>query len=174
MPRILGIGFEKFEGLIHGHVQNVPDVGPFVLDLQGFPVVPLSPADVAGHINVREEVHLDLDDPVSAAGFAPPPLDVEAVAAFLVAAGAGFGKLGEELPDVGEDAGIGGRVRAGGAPDGGLVDFDDLVDLPEPLNLPELSGLFLGMINLLGEGAVERVENEGALSGPRNARNAGE
>ena len=51
---------------------------------------------------------------------------------------------------MGEEPGIGRRVRAGGAPDGGLVDFDDLVDFPEPLNLSFASRVFLGMIDFLG------------------------
>ena len=99
-PRIRGSA-RKLEGLIDGHIQDVPDVGAFVLDFQGFPGCTASPADVAGHINVREEVHLDLDDSVSAAGLAPPPLDVEAISPFLVAPERGTPEAGRRAPGYG-------------------------------------------------------------------------
>ena len=41
----------------------------------------------------------------------------------------GLGQLGEEIPDEGEQTRIGGRIGAGGAADGLLVDIDYLVQV---------------------------------------------
>ena len=49
-------------------------------------VVALATAHVARHINVRQEMHLDLDDAVALAGFATATFHVEAEAAGHIAA----------------------------------------------------------------------------------------
>ena len=54
---------------------------PLVADLQRLAVVALALADVAGDVDVGQEVHLDLDDAVALAGLAAAALDVEAEAA---------------------------------------------------------------------------------------------
>ena len=100
---------------------------PLEADLQGLPVVALALAGVAGDVDVREEVHLDLEDAVPLARLAAPALHVEGEPARLVAAGPGLGDLGEEVPDGREEPGVGGGVAARGPADGGLVDLDDLV-----------------------------------------------
>ena len=48
-----------------------------VLHLQRLAIVALALADVAGDVDVGQEVHLDLDDAVALAGFAAAALDVE-------------------------------------------------------------------------------------------------
>ena len=100
-----------------------------VLHLQRLAVVARALADLARDVDIRQEVHLDLDDAVALAGLAAPALDVEGEAARLVAAQLGFRQSGEEVADLGEDAGVGGRVGARGAADGRLVDVDHLVQV---------------------------------------------
>jgi hypothetical protein len=56
------------------------------LHLQRFAVVAFAVAFLARHIDVGQEVHLDLDQAVAAAGFAPAALYVEAEPPGLVAA----------------------------------------------------------------------------------------
>ena len=58
-----------------------------------------------------------------------PPDDVEGEAPGLVAALARLRQHGVELANVGEDAGVGRRIRARRASDGRLIDADDLVDV---------------------------------------------
>ena len=48
-----------------------------VLHLQGFAVVAFAVAHVARHVDVRQEVHLDLDHAVALAGLAAPPLTLK-------------------------------------------------------------------------------------------------
>src|SRR6202008_5040867 len=95
---------------------------------QRFVVVAAAAADVASDIDVWQEVHLDALKTIALAGFAAAPLHVEAEAARLVAAFARFGQHGVEIADGREGAGVGGRVRAGRATDGRLIDVDDFVD----------------------------------------------
>jgi hypothetical protein len=56
-------------------------------------------ADVAGDIDIGQEVHLDLDDAIALAGLAAAALDVEGEAPRLVAARLGFGQAGEPVAD---------------------------------------------------------------------------
>ena len=123
---------EEVQCVLDGHVQHLVDVLALVADLQGFPVIALALTDVAGHIDIGQEVHLHLGDAVALAGLAAATLDVEAEPAGFVAPRARFLGAGKQLPDRGEDAGVGGRVGARRAADGALVDVDALVDVLEP------------------------------------------
>ena len=64
--------------------------------LQRFTVVAFPMTDLTGHIDIRQEMHLDLDDPVPAARLAPPAFYVEAEASFLIALRLRFGGGGEQ------------------------------------------------------------------------------
>ncbi len=119
---------EEIGGVLDRHLQNVIDVLAFVADLQRLAVVALAAADVAGHVDVRQEVHLDLDHAVALAGLAAAALDVEAEAARLVAARARFLGAGEQLADRREQAGVGRRIRARRAADRTLADIDHAID----------------------------------------------
>ena len=110
-PRHHRHGAEERQRVFHGQVEHVVDGLALVLNFQGFPVVALAVADVAGHIDIRQEMHFDLDYAVALAGFAASALDVEGETARSIAARAGFGHSGEQLADRGEQAGI--RCRVG-------------------------------------------------------------
>ena len=119
---------EEFQRL-HGHFEHLIDVLALVAYLQRLAVVAVAPADLAGDVDIGQEVHFDLDDAVAGAHLAAPALDVEGKPIRLVAAGPGVGRLGEHVADHVEHAGVGGGVRARRAAYGGLVDSDDLVEL---------------------------------------------
>jgi hypothetical protein len=82
---------EELQRVLDRHLEHLVDVPALVADLQRLAVVALALADVAGHVHVRQEVHLHLDHAVALAGLAAPALDVEAEAAGLVAARARLG-----------------------------------------------------------------------------------
>ena len=69
------------QGFLDSHVEDIGDALLLVPDLQGLPIVPSALADLAGHVDVRQEVHLDLDQSVALACLAPSALHVERVAA---------------------------------------------------------------------------------------------
>ena len=78
--------FQELQRLGDGHVEDIGNALPLVVHFEGLPVVARALADLALDIDIRQKVHLDLDDAVAGAGFAAPALDVEGEAARLVAA----------------------------------------------------------------------------------------
>uniref|UniRef100_A0A0N4Z8C9 LigA n=1 Tax=Parastrongyloides trichosuri TaxID=131310 RepID=A0A0N4Z8C9_PARTI len=137
-------------------------------------VVTLALADVAGDVDVGQEVHLDLDDAVALTGLAAAALDVEAEAAGTIAARLGLGEARIPVADRPEGAGVGGRVRARGAADRRLVDVDDLVEMLQPLDAIEGSGGVGRIVQAPRGRLVERLDGEGRLAAARDAGNAGE
>src|SRR5215211_9261680 len=127
-------GGEELAGLLDRHVQYIGDGLTFVGGAQGLVVVAAALADLAGYVDVGEEVHLYPDLAVSPASLAPASLHVEREAPWLVAPDLGLRRRGEELPDVVEDLGVGRRVGTGRPPDRTLVYVYDLVDF---LDSPE-------------------------------------
>ena len=119
---------EEFERFLHGHFQHVRDALALVVHLERFAVVALALADLAGHVNIGQEVHLDLELTVARAGLAAAAAHIEAEAARAVAARLRVRRGGEEVADVVEEICIRRGVGARRAPDGTLVDADDLVE----------------------------------------------
>ena len=107
-------GLEELLGVLDRHVEHVGDAQALELHFERLAVVALAVALLAGDIDVGQEVHLDLDQPVALARLAAPALDVEAEAAGLVAARGAFGQAGEPVADLGEGAGVGGGVASAG------------------------------------------------------------
>src|SRR6476659_426497 len=169
-----GHRLEQIGGLLDRHVEHVGDRLVLELDLQRLAVVALALAHVAGDVDVGQKVHLDLDHAVALAGLAAPALDVEGEAAWLVAAHLCLWELGEPFADRGEGAGIGGWVRAWRAPDRRLVDVDDLVEMLEAFDVVMLAGMLARIGELAGDGAVERLDEEGRLAAAGHAGHRGE
>ena len=113
---------QQRQRLFHGRFQQVGDGIALVLHLQGFVIVAAAAADVAGDVDIGQEIHLDALQPVALAGFAAPALHVEAEAAGLVAALARFRQHGVEIANGREQPGVGGGIRARRAADGRLID----------------------------------------------------
>ena len=165
---------KEFHSLGHIHIQHIKDALALVFDFQGFPVVALSFADFAGHINIGEEMHLDLDDTVSAAGFAAPSFNVEAEATLFIAPQLRFRQLGEQVPDGGENAGVRSRIGSGGSTDGRLVDVDDFVDMLQALDGFVFPRFVLGPVKMLGQAFIEDLVDQAALARSGNPGDADE
>ena len=106
---------------------------------------------LARHVDVGEEVHLDLQGAVAGAGVAPAALDVEAESARQIAADLRLGRVREQLADVVEHAGVGGRVAPRGPADRALVDVHDLVEMLQPGHGAVLAGHMPGAVETVGE-----------------------
>ena len=104
---------EELQRLTDAHIQYIENALILIFHFQSFPVVPASLADLARNIDIRQEMHLDLDNPVAAAGFAPAAFYIEAEAPLLIAPQLGFRKARKQIPDKGKHAGIGRRVGTG-------------------------------------------------------------
>src|SRR6201999_4411543 len=82
----------------------------------------------------------------------------------LVAARPRLLRLGEDLADVIEDAGVGGRVGARRAADRRLVDVDDLVDLREAVDAVVGAGAQFRLVQAVGDRGVERLVDQRRLA----------
>ena len=164
---------EEMQRFLHRHVEHIVDAFSFVFDLQRLTVVAFAAADLAGHIDVGEEVHLDLDDAVAAAGLAASAFFVEAEASLVVAFGLGVGGGREQVADQIKRACVGGRVGAGRASDGRLVDGDDLVKLFHAFDGAVFARNGSGAVQLLRQRLVENLVDQGALSRAGDSGDAG-
>jgi hypothetical protein len=118
-------------------------------------------------------MHFDLDNPIPLTGLTAPALDVEAEAAGGIAAGARLGRRCKQLPDRGEDPGIGRRIGAGGATDRALINIDDLI---EPLeSLDPLAGhrLEMGAVEPAGRKPIQGIIDQGRFARAGDAGNTG-
>ena len=106
---------EEVDGLLDRHVEHLGDGLALVVHLERLAVVARAVADLARDVDVRQEVHLDLDRAVAGARLAAAALDVEREPALEVAAHLGLRGRGEELADVVEDAGVRRRVATAGS-----------------------------------------------------------
>ena len=70
-------GLEEGQGLLHGHLQDLVDGPALVADLECLAVVAHALADIARHIHVGQEVHLDFDETIALAGLAASATDIE-------------------------------------------------------------------------------------------------
>ena len=76
------------------------------MDLQRLAVVAFALAHLAGNVNIRQEVHLDLELTVAAAGLAASAAHVEAEAPRVVASRLRVRRGGEQVADVIKEIGI--------------------------------------------------------------------
>ena len=89
-------------------------------------------------------MHFNLQNTVALAGFATPALDVEGKTAGVKATHLTVGQRGKNLTDIGKQSRIGGRIGAGRAADGRLVNHNHLVQIFYALNGRMLAGAHLG------------------------------
>ena len=169
MARICGTALKNVERLLERHLQHVGDGAALVVDLERLAVVALAAAHLARHVDVRQELHLDLDDPVALAVLAAAALDVEREAARAVAAHARLRHAGEQLADRREQADVGGRVGARRPADGRLVDLDHLVDRVCALERVVLAGLLARAVHGARQRAEQDLRHERALAAARDA-----
>ena len=159
---------EEVGPLLDRHVQHVGDRLALEVHLERLAVVAGAVADLARHVDVGQEVHLDLDRAVTGARLAAPALDVEGEPTLLVAADLGLGRGREQGADAVEHAGVGGRVGTRSPTDGRLVDVDDLVDLVEAVDAAVPSGDGARVVDVLGQGGVEDVVDDRRLARARD------
>ena len=165
---------EELKRFLDRHGQHFGDVLALEGDLERVPVVPLALAHLAGNIDIRKEVHLDLDRAVTLAGLTAPTLHIETEPTRLVTANVGLVGLGEQLADVVENSRVGGGVRTRGPPDRRLVDGDDLVELLHALDALVEAGRHLRGVDPLHQRAQQDLVDQGRLSGTGHARDTDE
>ncbi len=161
-----------YEDFLHCHVQHVGDGLFLIFDFQRLPVVTCTLADLAGDVDIRQEVHLDLEDTVALAGLAAASPDVKAEPARAIAPHLGVLCLRKDGADVVEDAGIGGRVGAGCPADGLLVDADDLIHKFEALYPIASACAGTCAVQLTGQRLIQDLIDEARFARAGDARHA--
>ena len=137
--------------------------------LERLAVVALALAHLARHVDVGQEVHLDLHEPVALTRLAASALHVEREAPRPVAADLRFRQLGEQLADRREQPRVRRRIRARRATDRALVDVDDLVDVLEPRDAIVRAGNHARAIEMPRERVVQDVLDQRRLARARHA-----
>ena len=134
-------------------------------------------AALAIDAHVGQEAHLDLLEPLALAAFATPARRVEREPARVVAAQARFGRRGEQLADLVEDADVGRGARARRLADRRLVDLEHAADaLPtlQALEMRQFRGLTAARSDAAREIVLEHVAQQRALAAAADARHADE
>src|SRR5690625_1757152 len=115
------------QGFFNCEVEYLADVFTPIQYLQGFLVVALALAAIAGDIDIGEKLHFYFDQSIALTGFTASALDVKRKPPRIVAALTGHGHACKWLADGGKESRRGGWVTAGGAPNGALIDQDEFV-----------------------------------------------
>ena len=157
-------GREELQRLLDRHVEDLGDGLALVVDLERLAVVAIPLADLAWHVHIGQEVHLDPDRAVTRACLAATALDVEREPSLLVTADLRLRGVGEELADVVEHPGVRRGVAPGGAADRALVDMHDLVEVLEAVDAPMATGHDARPVDLTGEDVEQDVVDEGRLA----------
>ncbi|CKR66316.1 Uncharacterised protein [Mycobacterium tuberculosis] len=144
------------------------------MHLEGFAVVPGPLADLARHVHVGQEVHLDLDGAVAGAGLAATALDVERESSGLIAADLGLGGGGEQGADLVEHTGVGGRVGSRCAPDRRLVHPHQLVQIVQPGDPGVPAGDLPGAVEAVGQHRGQDVVDQRRLARTRDTGHRGQ
>ena len=165
---------EMGQRLLHVHLQHFGDRLAFEADLQRLAVEAMAFAHRASDPDIGEKIHFQLRRAVALARLATAAADVEAEAARLKTLRLGLGKLRVKAADFVENLDVGGRVRAGRAADGRLVDGDDLVEVFEALDLVVFARIAEARVEIAVQGLDDDVVHERALAGAGNARHADE
>ena len=131
----LKLGFNAMDGgkeldrFLNRHLQHVIDILPFIGDLQRFLVVALAMAFLARYVDVRQKVHRNPLYAIALTRFAAAAADIEGEAPLVIAAQLRFRRLGEQIADIVEHAGVGDRVGTRSAADRILRDLNHLIDV---------------------------------------------
>jgi len=136
----------------------------FVFDLQRLAVVASALADVALHVDIRQEVHFDHVYTLAVAGFAATSLHVEAELSNRVTTGFGLHRGRNDLMDGVKGSCVGGWVGARGAVDRRLIDDDHLFDRLNALEILHARGEGHLYPQLVLERWVEKLVDHPALA----------
>src|SRR6185503_18088910 len=139
-----GYGAEEIGRLGNRHIEDIGDRLVLEFDFQRLTIVALAVALVAGDIDIRQKVHLDLENAVTLAGLATAALHIEREPPRLITAGFRFRQAREPVANGSESPGIGCRIGSWRSPDRRLVDVDDLVEMLQAVDAIMFGSLFAG------------------------------
>ena len=165
--------FEERQCFFHRHVQHIKDALALVFHIQRLTIVAFAATDLAGDIDIRQEMHLDLNDTVTTAGFTSSALDIKAETSLAVPFRLGICGGSEQVTDQIKHSGIGSRVGSGGTSDGRLVDIDDLVQLLHTFDSFMFAGDAAGTVQFSCQMLIEDLIHQRTFAGAGHTGDAG-
>ena len=102
---------KEFHRFLYGHIQYIVNGLSFVFYFQRLPIVPFALADLARHIDIRKEMHLDLQDSIAGACLTPSAFYIKAETALLVTTRLCIRSRRKQITDLIEHTGVGRRIR---------------------------------------------------------------
>lgn len=124
--------FKEGHRFFHCHIQHVVNALSFIFHFQCFPVITLSVTDFTRYIDIRQEMHLNLQDSIPAARLTASSFYIETEPALLVASRLCIRRCRKQVTDQVKHSCIRGRVGPRRTPDRRLVDINDFVKLLQP------------------------------------------
>ena len=122
------------------HIKHVKNTLSLVLHFQRLPIVTFTAADLARHIDVGQEMHLNLYDAVAAARLTASTLYIKTEPSLLIASRFRIRRARKQIAYLVENARVCRGVGAGRPADGRLVNVNHFVKLIDAQNPLMLSG----------------------------------
>ena len=119
--RLLGIGREKLQGLVHAHFQDFRYILAVVFHVQHLLLETLAVAFLAFYVKVRHELHLHFLGSLALAGFATPAFHIEGKEARRIEAFLGQRLGGVQFPDIVVSLDVRDRIGTAGTADRVLI-----------------------------------------------------
>ena len=101
---------KKSQCFLHRHIQHIVNILILILYFQGFSVISLTFADLAWYIYVRKEMHLNLQNTVTGAGFTSSALYIKTESSFLISFCLGICCCCKKISDLVKYPGISRRI----------------------------------------------------------------
>ncbi|CAB4981780.1 unannotated protein [freshwater metagenome] len=162
---------KEIDGFCDGHIQHICDVLIFKCHVQRVTVITGAFAHLAGNVNIRKEMHFDLDRSVARARLATTSGNIETESTRLVTTNLRFGGCRKQLPNVVKYTCVCCSVRTRSSADWRLIHVDHFVQLAYTINSSVFAWCILGFINLLHQRREQDVPHQRALATARYTGN---
>ena len=140
--------FEKLQGLVHRHGQNVVNAAPPVTDIQYVGFEALSFAIRTQNEHIGKKLHFHLFETFALAGFAASTGHIKGEVTGTEIAGLRCGGICQQPANRIQGFGVGQRIGPRGAADGPLVDQHDIINMIHSLD----GSVFTGTTLLVSQG----------------------
>ena len=155
----------------NAHVEHIRDGLAAIGNLKRLTVVTLTAADLARNVDVRQEMHLDLNLSVALACFAATAAHVKGETSRRVAARLRLRRTRKQRAKIIPQANVRSRVGTRRAANRRLVDIDNLIDTLDALDFLIRTHRARRTVNGIRKGRCDGVGNQGALTRSRHAGN---
>ena len=125
-------------------------------------------ANLTRDINIRQEVHLNLDNTITRAGFTTASLDIERETSLLITSNLGLIGLSKKVTDIVKDTCIGGWIRTRCTANWTLVNINQALDMLDASHRFVFARFLTVSIQLLGNLFLKNTINQSRFSRTRN------